>query len=57
MIQGSRVVTELIKESIPFEDATENLFDIQIKEIDAELEKFNENPARKGNRVMLLMRG
>lgn len=57
MIQGSRVVTELIKESIPFEDATENLFDIQIKEIDAELEKFNENPARKGNRLMLLMRG
>lgn len=40
-------VLELIKDSIPFEDAMENLFDIQIKEIDVELEKFNENLDRK----------
>ena len=42
-------VTYLVEDLFPIQVPTENLFDIQINEIDVDLNRFNELPSMKGN--------
>ena len=41
-------VTDLMEDLFPVQVPMENLFDIQINEIDADLNRFNEIPSMKG---------